>query len=273
MFPRRTNATPVDALAFVGPPGLFRPEVDVVHISVTFTWDIWRAEEVAEAWVHAKVAPVIMGGPALGQRGEAFTPGRYLRPGYVITSRGCPNRCWFCSVPSREGPVRELPIAEGNNLLDDTLLACSDEHIRAVFDMLKIQKFGRIMFTGGLEAARLRPWHVEAIAALHPKQVFMAYDTPDDYEPLARAARLFQEAGIRPQSHTLRAYVLVGWPDDTMDKAEARLQSVLALGVMPMAMLWRDDAGRRDPAWIKFVWPWSRAPIAAAKVALGHEGS
>jgi hypothetical protein len=157
-----------------------------------------------------------------------------------------------------------LPSAEGNNVLDDNLLACSDEHIEDVLDMLQWQKFGRVMFTGGLEAARLKPWHVEAITALHPKQIFFAYDTPDNYEPLAQAARLFQAAGIRPQSHVLRSYVLLGWPGDTMDKAESRLKSVLALGVMPMAMLWRDDSGRRDPAWVKFTWPWARP--AAMKI-------
>ena len=32
--------TPDDDMAFVGQPGLFRPDTDEVHISVTFTWDI-----------------------------------------------------------------------------------------------------------------------------------------------------------------------------------------------------------------------------------------
>jgi len=266
VFPRRTKATPVDNLAFVGLPGFFPPEVDEVHVSVTFTWDIPLAEYLAEAW--AKVAPVAIGGPALGERGGDFVPGRFLRRGYVITSRGCPNRCWFCSVPRREGDVRELPITEGHNVLDDNLLACSDEHIRAVFAMLKKQKLGRIMFTGGLEAARLKPWHVEEIAKLHPKEIFMAYDTEDDYEPLVQAGRMFRAAGIRARSHTLRAYVLLGYPNDSMRKAQVRLRNVLALGIIPMAMLWRDESGDRDPDWVKFAWPWSRPAAMNAMAAL-----
>ena len=68
-------------------------------------------------------------------------PGMYLKKGYVITSRGCPNRCWFCSVPRREGGrLRELPITEGNIVLDDNLLACSRQHIEAVFEMLGRQE-------------------------------------------------------------------------------------------------------------------------------------
>jgi len=116
VFPRRTRATPVDDLAYVGEPDLF-VEADRVEISMAFTWDLAEVERLATVW--RRVAPVEIGGPATGQAGGDFTPGRYLRPGYVITSRGCPNRCWFCSVWRREGPVRELAIADGWNVLDD----------------------------------------------------------------------------------------------------------------------------------------------------------
>ena len=48
----------------------------------------------------------------------------YMKPGYVITSRGCPNRCWFCAVPKREGyQLRELPVTDGWIVADDNLLA------------------------------------------------------------------------------------------------------------------------------------------------------
>lgn len=55
VFPRRTKATPTDALARFGPPDLF-DEADEVHVSVTFTWDKPKAEQLADQWAH--VAPV-----------------------------------------------------------------------------------------------------------------------------------------------------------------------------------------------------------------------
>lgn len=62
VFPRRTSATPDDALAVVNrPPELF-DVADEVHVSVAFSWDIPAAEKLAEAWRF--VAPVSMGGPA-----------------------------------------------------------------------------------------------------------------------------------------------------------------------------------------------------------------
>lgn len=257
VFPRITKATPTDELAFYDGPGMFPPEVDEVHVSVAFTFDMSKAERLAEEWRH--VAPVKIGGPAMDEPGGEFVPGRYIKPGYVITSRGCPNRCWFCQVWRREGgEVRELPITEGNNILDDNLLACSDDHVREVFAMLKRQKYGRPMFTGGLEAARLKGWHVELLRLVRPKEIFFAYDTPDDYEPLVEAGRKLLAAGFTTAAQTLRAYVLIGYPRDTFEKAEARLMQVVKAGFLPMAMLYRDEKGQVSKEWAKFQRFWAR---------------
>jgi hypothetical protein len=236
----------------------FIPEdVTEVHVSITFTWDLLEGERLANAW--SRIAPVKIGGPATGMRGEDFIPGRYLREGYVITSRGCPNQCWFCSVPTREGKLRELPITEGYNLLDDNLLACSEDHIRKVFAMLERCKYmGRPQFTGGLEAKRLKSQHIALLETLRPKEIFFAYDTPDDLPPLEEAAKLFQGAGYGSRS-ILRCYVLVGYPGDDFQAAEHRLETVLRLGIGPMAMLFRDEQGR-TPAleWRRFQRAWAR---------------
>lgn len=256
MFPRRTNASPDDGMAFFDAPGLFPIDADEVHVSVTFTWDIPKAERLAKAW--ERIAPVRLGGPAMGEAGGDFVPGRYLKKGYVITSRGCPNKCWFCSVPKREGPLRELPVTEGCNVLDDNLLACSENHIREVFSMLKRQRLGRIQFTGGFEAARLKDWHVDLLILAKPKQLFFAYDTPDDWEPLVIAAKKMRDAGFISAGKRVRAYVLIGFPGDTLDAADKRLNDTLRLGIVPMAMLWRDRDGETDAEWRKLRSLWVR---------------
>jgi hypothetical protein len=238
-------------------------EADEVHISVTFSWDIREAERLEKAW--RSVAPVKTGGPATGQRGENFIPGMYLKQGYVITSRGCPNRCWFCSVWRREGEtLKELPITDGWNVLDDNLLACSEQHIKDVFAMLARQG-RRPYFTGGLEAARLEPWHIVELVKLNPIEIFFAYDTPNDREPLYEAGKKLLAAGFH-SNHPLRAYVLIGYPGDTIEKAESRLFDCINAGFYPMAMLYRDKTGERDPSWVKFAWPWARPPVIYAKI-------
>ena len=241
-------------------PGFF-DEADEVHISVAFTWDLPVAERLEHEWKH--VAPVKVGGPALNEKGGDFIPGKYVKDGYVITSRGCPNKCWFCSVWRREGAeIRELPVSEGWNVLDDNLLACSDDHIKSVFLMLSKQK-KKPEFTGGIEAKRLKQWHAEEIKKLRPSQIFFAYDTPDDLEPLIEARKTLREAGFSDTSHCLRCYVLIGHPKDTIEEAENRLNKTMEIGYGPMAMLWRsgDINYTPDRKWKSFQRLWARPSI------------
>jgi len=265
VFPRRTKATPIDDLVHIGSPDLFSKgiETDRIHISVSFSWDLPIAEKLAEQW--KPYAPVEIGGPATGQRGENFIPGQYLKKGYVITSRGCLNKCWFCSVWKREGDtIRELPITDGYILQDDNFLSCSEKHIQGVFAMLARQK-RKPIFSGGLEARKLQKWHVEELLKIKPKEMFFAYDTPDDRDPLFEAGKMLLGNGFTRQSQSLRSYVLIGYPRDTFEAADKRLNECMDAGFLPFAMLYRDHTGNRDPAWIKFAWPWSRPAAISAK--------
>ncbi len=265
VFPRKTSATPDDNLVRIGTiPTLF-DEADEVHVSVLFTYDLAAAEGLARAW--APVAPVKIGGPATGDTGEDFVPGRYVKDGYIIHHRGCPNSCWFCV--ERRTDLKLLPVHGGWNDLSSNLLACPKDHFdRVMYSMWWGSKvYGRSPeFTGGLEAKRLEPWHVKALRTLKPKQMFFAYDTPDDLEPLREAGRMLVDGGFTVASHVLRAYVLCGYPKDTIEAAAKRMQQTLDAGFLPMAMLYRDNSGRRDPLWQRWARQWARPSIAASKV-------
>lgn len=260
VFPRRTTASPDDALAFFGPPpndnSLDAYDISEVHISVTFSYDIEKAKELGRQWT--RVAPVKIGGPAMGDPGGVFTPGMYLKEGYMVSSRGCPNNCWFCDVHKREGNIRELPITHGYNLLDSNILACSMEHIQKVFDALKTHP-KPAQLTGGLEAELLTYKHVSMLWELRPAQMFFAYDTPDDLKPLIRAGVLLRFANFTRQH--LRCYVLMGWPADTIEKAKERLIDTWEAGFMPMAMLWKNKAGSEDVEWRQFQRLWARPAL------------
>lgn len=267
VFPRITKATPDDAMAFFDEPGLF-DEADEVHVSVTFTADKPRAEHLAESW--RRVAPVRVGGVAYGDPGLGFTPGMYVKKGYIFTSRGCPRRCWFCSVWKRDPIPRLLEVHDGWNILDDNLLACPEDHVRRVFAMFGRQ--GRqIEFTGGLEALALQDYQVGLLADLKPKpNCFFAYDPGDAFETLQSAARRMIEAGFTACSHRLRVYVLIGYPKDTFASAEQRLQSMIKIGFTPHAMLWQPETPaaekhRPAPEWRRFQRQWARPAIIHAR--------
>lgn len=263
VFPRRTKATPNDALAYIGPPDLYA-RADEVHISVTFSYDKAAAERLAEQWRH--IAPVRIGGVAYGDPGTEFVPGRYIKEGYTFTSRGCPRRCWFCSVWKRDPLPRLLPIVSGWNVLDDNLLACPEHHVREVFAMLARQR-RRVEFTGGLEALALEDYQVGLLAGLKPRpNCFFAYDPGDAFETLQAAGRRLLAAGFTARSHRLRCYVLIGFPRDTFAAAEQRLRDISAVGFTPMAMLWRPETASQErwtpgPDWRGFQRRWARPAL------------
>mgnify|MGYP003610126678 CR=1 FL=1 len=264
VFPRKTNATPDDENVRFSEPGLF-DAADEVRVSVTWTWDKQRGEELAEAW-RAVTSNVTIGGPAYDDPGGEFEPGMYVKRGYVMTSRGCPNNCWFCSVPRREGAIREIEVKDGFNVLDSNLLACSEGHIRKVFDMLERQP-RRPHFTGGLEAKRMTPWIAARLRSLKPDSAYFAYDTPDDYEPLEAACRMLRDAGVTNSHRGYSCYVLVGYNGDTFEKAERRISQVLNLGLMPMAMLYNKAEGKGDrKEWIKFQREFANRTIVGTKL-------
>jgi hypothetical protein len=259
-------------MAFFGPPPSLwsiADQVDDVHVSVTFTADKRIAERLAEDW--QSVAPVKIGGVAYGDEGHGyFTPGKYIKHGYTFTSRGCPRRCWFCSVwKRRPQPVPIWPFAAGWNILDDNLLACPEWHVRAVFQMLALQG-RRVEFTGGLEALSLEDYQVGLLADLKPLPAcFFAYDPGDPFETLKSAAERMLAAGFTRQSHRLRCYVLIGYPKDTFDAAEKRLQSMVNIGFTPHAMLWQPETlaaekHRPAPQWKRFQRVWARPAIIHA---------
>ena len=261
VFPRLTKATPDDELARVGWPTLF-DEADEIEISMTFTWDQPLVHELAKEW--KVVAPVTVGGPAAGTRGGDFTPGQYLKKGYVITSRGCPNKCSFCQVWRQDGKLRELPITDGWKIQDDNLLACSESHIRGVFKMLKRQP-EKAIFTGGFESARLKPWHVDLLEDLKPGRIYFSYDRRSEYDPLREAVKLCRAASLH-RGHGISCYVLVGYKEDTFEKADKRLRRVCGLGIMPFAMFYRDKFGGCKDGWKSFQREWANPVIVGAKL-------
>jgi hypothetical protein len=265
VFPRRTTGTPVDDMVRIGYPGLFDEEVDEVHISVTFSWDITEAELLYKAWQG--YGDVKIGGPAVGDPGGEFDPGMYLKKGFVITSRGCPNNCWFCDVPTREGAVRELQIKNGSHILDSNILACSDDHIRRVFEMLSSHA-GREL-VGGLESERLTVSHVRMIKNLNPIQAFFAYDEPCDLKPLIEAGKMFKaESWPTPGSwFKLRCYVLCGFKGDSFEAAERRMMEAYKAGFMPFAMVYVDENGNRPTGkWGKLQKQWTRPAGTKARI-------
>ncbi len=266
VFPRITKATPRDELAYFSnnPPLIGFPEVDEIHISVTFTYDKAKAEDIAENWRWVGV-PVKVDAPAYGKPAGEFVPGRYMKIGYTFTSRGCDNNCWFCKVPKRQGKYSKLQIKDGWIICDDNFLEGDLEHILAVEEML-LRQPEKPEFVGGLEAKILKSWHIEMLKRVKTRRMYFAYDTPDDYEPLVQAGKMLRDGGFTFESHSCGCYVLLGYQGDTFEKAEKRLIDTIKAGFVPYAMLFKDDDGNEDKTWRRFQREWLRREIVGTKI-------
>ena len=266
VFARKTKMSPSDNLAFFGLPPLGKlPDVPV-YISCLFTWDVPQAHQLYGAWSFAwrrKRSMVRIGGPAFGSMAtDAFVPGRFVKPGVTMTSRGCPKRCPWCFVPSREGPLRTMPhIAPGNNLIDNNLLACRRGHLEKVFAMLAGQR--AVKFSGGLDIDYLTPWVVEQLKALPSLQyLYVACDSERDLRRLDKAADLLGDISIEKK----RCYVLVGFDGETQARAAQRCRAVLAKGFLPYAQLFRGAASSKSRGlWRDFCGYWSQPRLYRKK--------
>lgn len=252
--------TPQDQDAYVGMPDLYTPKYDKINISVTFTWDLVKVNELIWAW--SKHGEVSVGGCAYDDPGCIFLPGMYIKSGVVITSRGCNNKCDFCFVPKREGKIRELSIAEGNVIQDNNLLATSEQHRNRVFSMLSKQR--QIDFPGGFEASRVSDKIVEQLRGLKIYQMWLAYDHPNAEKPLKKATDRLSKYFKRDK---IRCYVLIGYPYDTIEKAEQRLRQAWEIGTLPFAMLFRNvDGDTRSKEWRRFQRLWTRPAIIKSRM-------
>ncbi len=249
---------PIDKDCYFGVPDLFTPDYDEVLISVTFTWDIGKANYLKECWEN-KSDNVKIGGVAIdGESKEPMLEGMFLREGITITSRGCPNNCSFCQVKNPLKELNEFP--EGNIVQDNNILACSDNHRRKVWKMLKKQK--GIEFKGGLEATRVTSKVAEELRSLSIRSLWLACDHKNSIKPVKKAIKILKDAGFN--SH-LYCYCLIG--KDPKEE-ENRLYEILNAGAMPFAQLYKDkdNSIKYNKEWKRFAREWSRPAIIRSKL-------
>ena len=253
VFPVKTRHTPIDQHSYIGLPDTWTQTYSEIHISVTFTWDLPKIPALKKAW--AEYGKVIIGGPATGESKGEFINGMYLKRGNIMTSRGCPNNCPHCLVKKREGDLQELPIVPGHEILDNNFLACSKFHKENVFRMLSRQR--EIEFNGGLENCRITDYDINLFRSVRIKELWMAYDMPEDLKPLKKATAKLRKYFSRSN---LRCFVLIGYGNDTIQKAEGRLMEAWDIGVTPFAMLYLPPTLKKKqypPEWYELRETWT----------------
>jgi len=260
IFIRRTSQTPDDNYVKIGMPDLFMPQdVDEVHISTIFSWDIENALNLKRNY-ELYYPKVLVGGPAFanGTYVHKFVSGMYVKKGITITTRGCNFKCPFCLVGKKEGKFQEINIEEGNIIQDNNILLASKDHLRKVFDMLKKQK--GIRFVGGLDKRLIKDWHIEELRSLSIKELWLAFDDWYGVGEFKRAMDKLKKAGF--SRNQIRCYVLAGF-NEPIQASEERLRFVYDCGALPFIQKYRDkyndnQLSKEDR---QFIRRWSRPAI------------
>jgi len=251
----------------IGSPDLFRPDVDEVHISCSFSWDIERCQQLVYEW--SEYYPVVkLGGPAWWNGDSEFVAGRYVKKGITFTSRGCDFNCPWCLVPKKEGKFRELPnIAIGNVIQDNNILFSNDNHLRKVFSMLKTQR--AIRFLGGLDCRLLKDWHIEELQGLRIRELWLSFDSWDRRKHIIKAVEKLRKVGFN--RNKIRCYVLAGF-NEPIQKAEGRLRLAYEVGALPFIQVYQPIDNKKRMAGEKlrqdnlFVRQWSRPAIIKSRM-------
>ncbi|WP_050739548.1 hypothetical protein [Acetobacterium bakii] len=273
IFPKKTSYTPEDRLAYY-PEGIIQapmfslfPKFDEIHISCSFTWDKDYCIKLQEQYQAFTDQPVKVGGPAFVSVAKEFTPGLYLKPNIVFTSRGCNNQCPWCIVPKIEGRLKELPICPGNIIQDNNFLQTNRKHKDKVFEMLRAQR--RIQFKGGLQPNLIDDHFIENIRSLKIDELWLACDTDQSLPAFKKACQMLVKGGFNREK--IKCYVLIG---DDMEANENRLQEVYQTGAMPFAQLLRDFTSCKTEytkVWNAFARQWQRPASINAHMKRGTQ--
>lgn len=211
------------------------------YFSIPFTWNIPKALEAIKQ-AKAKRMKCVVGGPAAYLMPEKFEglasvepdspvePLLFHNPLATFTSRGCPRKCHFCSVPKTEGELTELeswrlaPIVCDNNFL-----ACSMPHIRKVIERLR--HFEAIDINQGLDARLFNAEHADILASFKHIILRFAFDHVGLESKVIDAIRLAKSKGFKD----IRCMVLIGYKD-TKEDALYRLELLRKEDVLPNPM-------------------------------------
>lgn len=165
---------------------------------------------------------------------------------YGFLTRGCPNKCPWCIVPSKEGVIRphaditEFLAGRKRAILMDNNVLASDGGLSQIE---KIADLGiRVDFNQGLDARIVagNPDIARLLARVKwIKRIRFACDTKAQMSSIENVVRLLGSHGIK--SEKIFCYVLV--KQDTDDALE-RLRFLKELGITPFAQPYRDFDGK-----------------------------
>lgn len=164
---------------------------------------------------------------------------------YGFLTRGCPNNCSWCIVPTKEGNIKAYADIEdfldGKKsavLLDNNVLAC-DHGIKQIEKIIKLRI--KVDFNQGLDARLIdRPTAKLLSKVRWLKPLRMSCDTMAMLELIKKAMRYLREYNCKPERYFI--YVLVM----NTESAYRRIKLLDKWGLDPFAQPYINYEGKKN---------------------------
>jgi len=250
------------------------PNPNEVYISCSYSWNAPRALSMASMY-SAMGCDVHVGGYGVN---DAKLPPmvEHILPDYDLygldyslgfTSRGCPRKCPWCTVPKMEGDIRDhAPIKEFLDprhekviLLDNNFLA--SPKWKENMEFLVVNRL-QVNFHQGLDIrlvddekanwlrlVKAYNWHFT------DNYLHFSFDNTMMEKAVRRGVEILRAHGVR---HRLMFYFLIGYgehsPEEALEDAIYRFNVIRELDADPYPMLYRDYSGEvnLDPVLVRF---------------------
>jgi hypothetical protein len=274
---------------------------DLIYVTSLFSY-AWKPvhESVAECKRLHPGVKVILGGiyaslmpdhaassgadevvKGIHEEAESCMPAWDLVPEWdgsiLFSSRGCPRRCGFCSVPRLEGKLRIVhdriepmvyPAHSRIILWDNNILG--SQHWRSIIDELQ-QIDKKVDFNQGLDARLVTDEVAQRLAGLKIDVIRLAYDDSRNRNCLQKAIERISSAGFRKRD--IIVYCLYNYTDSADDFFE-RVRDLISWGVTSYPMRFEPH---RSLVKNRYVSPrWTREElesVAKARRVLGYSGA
>jgi len=176
---------------------------------------------------------------------------------YVFTSRGCVNRCKYCSVwrIEKERWINDkwkdhIDHNRPNIMIsDNNLSAVTFEHITEVINFV-VKSKKKVLFDNGFDCKYITEEMAEQLARVKYVRSGMrlAFDRIEEDGIFQKAVKMLKKAGI--PANAIMAYVLFNFTDRPQD-ADYRTRECANLGIRPYPQYYRPlDTLDKSTQWI-----------------------
>jgi len=184
------------------------------------------------------------------------------RTAYGFITRGCPNKCYWCVVPKKEGKVHPYmdvdEIAQHGErpylvLMDNNVLACDYgiEQIRKI-----VERGYHVDFNQGLDARLVTPDIADLLAKVKwIKNIRFGCDTPKQVEECQRVVDMLNERGFR--ASFLFYTMLHGEMQECYDRLMHWSRQGNRYNVQAQPYINLQDLSHRPPQWQKDMAHWA----------------